>query len=141
MRQPSLDASVVVDVENNAILAEFHGNWNGAEFKNGLVVPRRNQLILIIIISIKCITLFRMKRVHIMERFFKYNCKYETTCNPSNFCLLNKHLHSHQPSMNNQLRGGIKYPGEGRGGGGCPSSLPHLAILCLSDPAANFMKG
>ena len=24
MRQPSLDASVVVDVENNAILAEFH---------------------------------------------------------------------------------------------------------------------
>ena len=24
MRQPSLDASVVVDVENNAFLAEFH---------------------------------------------------------------------------------------------------------------------
>ena len=24
MRQPSLDASVVVDVKNNAILAEFH---------------------------------------------------------------------------------------------------------------------
>ena len=84
-----------------------------------------------------------MKGVHIMERFFKYNCKSETTCNPSNFCLLNKHLHlhSHQPSMNNQLREGTKYGGEGRGGGGCPSSLPHLAILCLSDPAANFMKG
>ena len=34
MRQPSLDASVVVDVENNAILAEFHMGI-GMEPSNG----------------------------------------------------------------------------------------------------------
>ena len=67
-------------------VSTFFGKWTCSAKKKSICI------------SIKCITLFRMKGVHIMERFFKYNCKSETTCNPSNFCLLNKHWHSRQPS-------------------------------------------
>ena len=67
-------------------VSTFFGKWTCSAKKKSICI------------SIKCITLFRMKGVHIMERFFKYNCKSETTCNPSNFGLLNKHLYSHQPT-------------------------------------------
>ena len=84
-------------------VSTFFGKWTCSAKKKSICI------------SIKCITISYEGCAH-HGKVFKYNCKYENTCYPSNFCLLNKHLHSHQPSMNNQLRGGTKYPGEGRGG-------------------------
>ena len=57
-------------------VSTFFGKWTCSAKKKSICI------------SIKCITLFRMKGVHIMERFFKYNCKSETTCNPSNYITL-----------------------------------------------------